>query len=382
MSDAFVPLSEPNLPGNTRKYLDECLDTNFVSSVGPFVERFEKEFAAYVGAKFAIACSSGTAALHVSMRLLGVEQGDEIAVPSLTFIASANPILYEKAVPVLVDSEAESWNMDPVLVAEEIERRAKSGKKQLKAVEAVHIIGHPAVMEPLVAACEKHGVALLEDASEALGARWTLGPYAGKHIGVVGKLGCYSFNGNKIITTGGGGMITTDDPALAKRAKHLTTQARLPGPEYRHDEVGYNYRLTNLAAALGVAQLEQLPAFIKKKHEIAKRYDEAFRDVPGIVLPPRAAWADPTMWLYTIRLDAAKYGCDRRELLARLEKSKIQSRPIWSPLHGMPMYGSAQRLGSMKVAERLFEEALSLPCSTSLKDADQARVIDVVRRRG
>lgn len=382
MSEAtFLPLSEPNLAGNTREYIDECIRTNFVSSVGPFVERFESEFAAYVGAKHAVACASGTAAIHVALRLLGVGPGDEVAVPTLTFIASANPIVYEKAVPVLVDSEAETWNMDPALVAEEIQRRASTGKKQLKAVEAVHILGHPAVMDPLVETCRKYGVALIEDASEALGARWESGPYAGKHVGTVGVIGCYSFNGNKIITTGGGGMLTTDDPALAKRAKHLTTQARLPGPEYRHDEIGYNYRLTNLAAAIGVAQLEQLPTFLRRKDEIAGRYDEALREIPGITPPPRASWADPSMWLYTLSLDTARFGADRRGLLARLEKSRIQSRPIWTPLHAMPLYANATRLGSGEIADGLFERALSIPCSTSLAGPEQERVIDAIRAR-
>lgn len=377
MSDAVIPLCEPLVDGNARAYLDECLRTNFVSSVGPFVERFEQEFAAYVGARHAVACASGTAALHVAMRLLGVGPGDEVMVPTLTFIASANPILYERGTPVLVDAEAETWNLDVPRVLAELDRRARAGQRQPKAIEAVHLLGHPQRLDELADGCAKHGVALIEDASEALGARFTDGRQAGRHIGGFGVAACWSFNGNKIITTGGGGMITTDDPALAKRAKHLTTQARLPGHEYRHDEVGYNYRLTNVAAALGVAQLERLPAFIAKKHEIAARYDEALRGLPGLSLPPRARWADPSMWLYTIRLGPeAKLGS--RALLERLGAAKIHSRPIWSPLHTMPMYADAPRLGG-DVAERLFAEALSLPCSASLTSEQQARVIELLR---
>jgi dTDP-4-amino-4,6-dideoxygalactose transaminase len=376
--EPFVALCEPALRGNVRAYLEECVATNFVSSVGAFVERFEKEFAAYVGAKYAVACASGTAALHVAMRLCGVEPGDDVLVPTLTFIASANPAVYERARVVLCDSERETWNMDQALACEEIERRARTGEKQIKLVEAVHLLGHPARIDELVATCAKHGVHLIEDASEALGARWTEGAYAGRHIGTVAKLGCFSFNGNKIITTGGGGMITTDDPALAKRAKHLTTQARLPGPEYRHDEVGYNYRLTNLAAALGVAQLEELPAFVKDKHRIAAKYDAAIQGIAGLSAPPRARWADPSMWLYTMLIDQAVYGRDRVAQLERFQARNIQTRPIWSPLHMMPMYRDSPRIGGA-VADDIFARGLSLPCSVGLSDESQARVIELLR---
>jgi dTDP-4-amino-4,6-dideoxygalactose transaminase len=311
------------------------------------------------------------------MRLIGVEAGDEIFVPSLTFIASANPIRYERAVAVLVDSEADTWNMDPHLVADELDRRARRGQKQPRAVEAVHILGHPADLEPLVAACERHGVILIEDAAEALGARYESGRLAGRHVGTIGRIGCFSFNGNKIVTTGGGGMIVTDDEGLARRAKHLTTQARLPGAEYRHDEVGYNYRLTNLAAALGVAQLEQLPAFLDKKRAIADGYDDALRSRRGLVLPPRASWASSSHWLYTVGVEPDAFGCDRRVLSERLGARGIQSRPIWSPLHTMRVYEDAPRLGG-GVAERLHARGLSLPCSVDLDTEQQARVIQAV----
>jgi aminotransferase in exopolysaccharide biosynthesis len=375
MSD--IPLSEPCLGGNARRYLEECLATNFVSSVGPFVERFEREFAAAVGARFAVACASGTAALHVALRLCGVVDGDEVVAPTLTFIASVNPILYERARPLLVDAEPRTWNMDPSLVADELERRARRGERQPRAVEAVHLLGHPAELEPLVDACQRHGVALVEDACEALGSRWTAGRFAGKHVGTVGRVGCFSFNGNKIITTGGGGMIVTDDQALARRAKHLTTQARLPGVEYRHDEVGYNYRLSNLAAALGVAQLEELPTFVQKKLAIADRYDAAFAGVPGLVPPPRRPGCAPSLWLYTVLVDEAAFGGSSRALLERLARAGVQARPIWSPLHTMPMFADARRIGGA-VAEELFARGLSLPCSVGLAEGDQARVIDAV----
>jgi aminotransferase in exopolysaccharide biosynthesis len=373
----MIPLSEPSIGGNARRYLDECLETNFVSSVGPFVERFEREFAAYVGARHAVACASGTAALHVAFRLLGIGPEDEVIVPSLTFIASANPVAYERAQVLLVDSERETWNLDPALVLEELARRERTGRRQPRAIEVVHVLGHPAAMDELLTACARYGVIIVEDASEALGARWARGQLAGKHVGTVGTLGCFSFNGNKVITTGGGGMITTDDPALARRAKHLTTQARLPGPEYRHDEIGYNYRMTNMAAALGVAQLEQLPEFIERKRAIAARYDAAFASVDGITPPPRQPWATSSSWLYSVLVDPTRYGCDRTALHERLLRHGIQTRPIWSPLHTQPMYRDVPRLGG-HVAESLFAQGLSLPCSVALDPAAQQRVIDAI----
>jgi dTDP-4-amino-4,6-dideoxygalactose transaminase len=374
MSDP-IPLSVPNLGGNARRYLEECLATNYVSSVGPFVERFESEFAAAVGTKHAVACASGTAALHVALRLLGVGRGDEVFVSTLTFIASANPIVYEGATPVFVDSEEESWNLDPALVLEEIDRRARTGKRQPRAVEGVHLLGHPARLPELAAACQRHQIALIEDAAEALGATYVGSPWDGKHVGTGGKIGCYSFNGNKIITTGGGGMIATDDPGLARRAKHLSTQARVPGVEYLHDEIGYNYRLSNLAAGLGVSQLEQLPAFLRQKRSIAARYDGALGKIPGISLPPRRPWAEPSFWLYSIGIDPDAFGSDWREVRRKLAEQRIESRPIWSPLHTMAVYRDAPRLGG-RVAERLFARGLSLPCSTGLTQAQQDRVIE------
>jgi aminotransferase in exopolysaccharide biosynthesis len=374
-----IPLSVPHLTGNVQKYLQECLDTNFVSSVGPFVDRFEREFAAFVGAKHAVACASGTAAIHVALRLCGVGPGDEVLVPTLTFIASANPVVYEHATPVFVDSEPRTWNLDPALVVEELERRARAGKRQPKAVEVVHLLGHPAEIEPIREACERHGVALVEDAAEALGATYRGGRLEGKHVGTVGKLGCFSFNGNKVITTGGGGMIVTDDAELARRAKHLTTQARLPGRAYRHDEVGYNYRLTNLAAAMGVAQLEELPGFLRRKRQIADRYDAALRGVAGITPPPRAPWAAPSLWLYTASEETRDAGEARDRILDRLGEAGIEARPIWSPLHTMPMYRASARLGDGSVAEGLAAHGLSLPCSVGLTDAEQERVLAVLR---
>jgi dTDP-4-amino-4,6-dideoxygalactose transaminase len=366
------------LVGNARRYLDECLTTNFVSSVGPFVERFEREFAAYVGRSHAVACASGTAALHVAMRLLGVGPGDEVFVPSFTFVASANPVIYQGASVTLVDSEPETWNADPALIIDEIEHRVRTGRRLPRAVEIVHILGHPAAIDSITRICEQHDIPVIEDAAEALGARYAAGPLAGKHVGTIGTLGCFSFNGNKIITTGGGGMLVTDNTELARRARHLTTQARLPGRAYRHDEIGYNYRLTNLAAALGVAQLEQLPAFLARKRKISVGYDEALRTCAGIRLAPRAAWAEPSLWLYSAQLDPAIAPVSRDRLVDRLDAQGIEARPVWTPLHELPMYRDAPRLGDGTVASRIASTAFSLPSSVGLGEPEQQRVIDAL----
>lgn len=377
MSDRPIPLAEPYLAGNEGAYLEECLRTNYVSSVGPFVARFEREFAAYVGAAHAVACSSGTAALHVALRVMGVGPGDEVFVPTLTFIASANAITYQGARPTLVDADPATWGMDAALVVEEIERRLHGGQPLPRAIEVVHLLGQPAAIESLVRLCADHAIALVEDAAEALGARYRGGPLDERHVGTVGTVGCFSFNGNKIITTGGGGMLVTDDPELARRARHLTTQARLPGLAYQHDEIGYNYRLSNLAAALGVAQLEQLPGFLAAKRRIAARYEEALGDHEWITLPPRTRWADPSFWLYSIRLRDAGLA-DR--VLARLGADGIGARPVWTPLHLMEPYRDAPMLGDGSKATSIAETGVSLPSSVQLDEDDQSRVIDALLR--
>jgi dTDP-4-amino-4,6-dideoxygalactose transaminase len=370
----MIPLAEPNLGGRELEYLQECIATNFVSSVGAFVDRFERDFAAFVGSPHAVAAANGTSALHIALVLAGVGPGDEVWVSDFTFAASANPIKYQHATPVLVDSERRTWNMDPALVAEELDRRAKAGLKQPKAIMAVHILGIPADLAPIAEACERHGVCLIEDAAEALGATYTDGPYAGRQVGTLGRMGCFSFNGNKIMTTGGGGMLVTSDPELARHAKHLTTQAKKPGYAYFHTEVGYNYRLTNLAAAMGVAQLEQLPAFLARKRAIAARYSEAFKNLPGLTLPPAPAGMAPSSWLYSILLPGPW-----EPVLKGLEAEGIQTRPLWTALHLMPPYADCPRVGSGDVAADLCARGLSLPCSTNLKPEQQDAVIAAVR---
>ena len=376
-SDDRIPLSIPSIGGNAAAYLQACLDTNFVSSVGPFVERFEREFAAAVGSRYAVACASGTAAVHLALLVLDVGPGADVLVSDLTFVASVNPIAQTGARPILVDAERSTYDVDPNLVVEELDRRAAAGERQPAAIEVVHLVGHPADIEPIMVAADRHGIPVLEDASEALGATYTAGPYAGRTVGTIGRVAAFSFNGNKLITTGGGGMVVTDDQALARRARHLSTQARLPGLAYDHDEVGYNYRLTNVAAALGLAQLEELPRLLGGRRANAARYDAAIADIPGLLPAPRTPWADPSFWLYTPML--ATPDIDRRDgVIAGLATAGIEARPIWTPIHRTRLYQDAARIGGA-AAESIFAGAFCLPSSSSQTDADRDRVIGCLR---
>ncbi len=353
-----------------------AVESGFVSSVGPFVSEFEEAFAARVGARYAVACATGTAALHVGLLVLGVRPGDEVLCSDFTFVGSVNPIAYTGATPVFVDSELTTWNMDPALVVAEIEGRAERGERMPAAVEVVHVLGQPADILPILEVCERHGVPVLEDAAESLGAEWSQGALSGRATGVVGRVGAYSFNGNKIATTGGGGMLVTDDEALARRARHLTTQAKVPDVGYLHDEVGYNYRLTNIAAALGVAQLSRLDEFVARKREIAARYDEALAGT-GLVLPPRLPGMEATYWLYSVLVPEDHPG-GRDSFLDHVMNRGIGARALWRPLHAQPPFRDVRVLGSGGVSERLFVRGLSLPCATELTERDQARCIEAV----
>ncbi len=385
---ATIPLCEPCLDGNAERYLQECLKSTFVSSVGPFVERFEREFAAYVGSPHAVACASGTAAIHLALRALGVGRGDLVLCADFTFIATANPVVYQGAIPCFIDSEPASWNMDPRLLANALDELAAE-KRLPKAVIAVHILGQPADLGPILDACARHRVPLIEDAAEALGASYGAGyPHPacrGRQVGSIGHVGCYSFNGNKIITTGGGGMITTADGDLAKRIKHLSTQAKQPGLAFVHDHVGYNYRMPNLNAALGVAQLERMPAFLARKRAIAERYRSACSEL-GFAFQPALVDVQPSWWLPSLTV-----GSIRDKLLERLTVAGIGARPLWLPVSEQPCYaslpssasstsapdavGPGRRIWSSGLAKRLAREGLSLPCSVGLDEATQERVI-------
>ena len=373
--EGTIPLAVPNIGELERRYVLEAVESGFVSSVGPFVTEFEERFAAKVGSRYAVACATGTAAIHIGLVLLGVERGDEVFCSDFTFVGSVNPIAYTGATPVFVDSETTTWNMDPELLEAELARRSEAGEPMPKVVEVVHVLGQPANLEALAQICERYGVAILEDAAESLGAGWTAGRLAGRHTGTVGQVGAFSFNGNKIATTGGGGMIVTDDEELARRARHLTTQAKVPDVGYLHDEVGYNYRLTNLAAGLGLAQLERLDEFVARKHAIAARYDEALAGT-GLVLPPRVEGYDATYWLYSV-LTPEDDPRGRDEFLTHLNGLGVGARALWRPLHAQPPFAQARTLGGA-VGDGFFTRGVSLPCATELTEADQQRVIDAV----
>ena len=371
-----IPLAVPNIGSLEVEYVTRAVESGYVSSVGPFVTEFEQAFAQCVGARYAVACATGTAALHVGLLVLGVRPGDDVLCSDFTFVGSVNPIAYTGATPVFVDSEPRTWNIDPELVVGEIEGRAARGERMPAAVEVVHALGQPADMTSILEVCERHGVPVLEDAAESLGAGWSGGALAGRVTGAVGRVGAFSFNGNKIATTGGGGMLVTNDEDLARRARHLTTQAKVPDVGYLHDEVGYNYRLTNIAAALGIAQLSRLDEFVARKREIAARYDEALAGV-GLVLPPRVPGMDATYWLYSVLVPEGHDG-GRNGVLEHLTARGVGARSLWRPLHAQPPFRDVRVVGSGRTSEELFVRGLSLPCATELTDDDQSRVIEAV----
>lgn len=379
---SFIPLCVPEIRGNEWTYVKECLDTGWVSSVGAYVDRFEKMFAERVETRFAVATANGTSALHTALIVAGVQPDDEVLVSAMTFIAPANAIRYAGAWPVFVDADRDYWQMDVAKVAEFLENGClwQDGRltnrqtgRRVKAIVPVHILGHPVDLEPLLALARKYALVVIEDATESLGAS-----YRGRAVGQFGDLACFSFNGNKMLTTGGGGMLVTNREDLARRAKHLTTQAKADPIEYIHDAIGYNYRLTNMQAAMGCAQLEQLNEYVTIKRGLATAYAEGLREVPGLTVMKEASWASSAFWMYTVLVDPATYGSTSRQLLSKLEARKIQTRPLWQPLQDSPAHAGSQVVGG-EVAQALFENALSLPCSVGLKAEDQQRVIAAIR---
>ena len=378
-----VPLCVPELRGNEWAYVKECLDTNFVSSVGPFVDRFERMVAEYLGVPYAVATINGTAALHVALLVAGVQPNDEILVSALTFIAPVNAIRYASAWPVFIDAEPVYWQMDPQGVVEFVERRCrwKNGGlhnlttgRRVRAVLPVHILGHPVHMDPVNEIARKYELRVIEDATESLGAK-----YKGGMVGSLGDLACLSFNGNKIITTGGGGMLLTENAEWARRAKYLTTQAKDDPAEFVHREIGFNYRLSNIQAAVGMAQLEKLDEFIAIKRRIASVYTDTLANVAGITPMQEAAWASSVFWLYTMLVDEAEYGMSSRELVRKLAMLGIQSRPLWQPTNQSPAHRTAAAT-SCPVAERLNKMAVSLPSSVGLTQEQQKRVLVAIRK--
>ena len=367
-----IYLSPPHMSGKELDYVREAFETNWIAPLGPHVEALEKEFAAAVGVRHAAALSSGTAALHVGLSLAGVGPGDQVLCSSFTFVASANPIRYLGATPVFIDSDETSWNMDPALLAQELDDAARKGRLP-KAVVLVHLYGQSADIDPIVDACDRHGVALIEDAAEALGATYKQG-----HPGAFGRCGIFSFNGNKIITTSGGGMLVSDDEALIRRAQFLATQGRDPAPHYEHSQMAYNYRMSNVLAGIGRAQLAVLPDRVRQRRRNFDFYKEALGDLPGIRFMPEAPYGMATRWLSVILVSPTEFGCSAEELRVRLEARNIESRPAWKPMHLQPLYASCRRVGG-SVSEQLFREGLCLPSGSSLTDAERNRVAEAVR---
>ena len=401
MGNNRIFLSAPHMGGQELEFVKEAFASNYIAPLGPQVDAFEKEFARKVGAKYATALSSGTAALHLVLRYAGVSDADEVICSTFTFVASANAIRYQNAWPVFMDSASDSWNMDIELLRNELQQRAASGNLP-KALMLVHLYGQPADIDPIVELCEKYDIFLLEDAAEALGAR-----YKGRVPGTFGRAGVFSFNGNKIITTSGGGMVVSDDKDLINKVKFWATQARDPEIYYQHSELGYNYRMSNVLAAIGRGQLRVLDERVARKREIFNRYAAALGDLPGVEFMPEAEYSSEaageaksckreavscklgdssenirncraSRWLSCLMIDADAAGVDRDFVMTELEKENIESRPTWKPMHLQPLYKDCKIIGG-QVAEELFAKGLCLPSGTGMTDAELERVIKIVR---
>jgi pyridoxal phosphate-dependent aminotransferase EpsN len=369
-----IYLSPPHLGRHELNYLHKAVEDNWVAPTGPNLTGFEADLCAFTGVAHAVALTSGTAAIHLGLRLLGVGPGDEVLCPSFTFVATANPIVYCGATPVFVDSEADTWNICPTRLREAIADRIRLGSKP-KALILVHLYGMPAKLDELLAVAQEYGIAVLEDAAEALGAR-----YRGRPLGSFGQVSVFSFNGNKILTTSGGGALLTPDAALAKRALFLATQAKDPAPHYQHSETGYNYRLSNLLAGIGRGQMELLEDRVKRRREIFNWYRENLAGLPGLSVAPATepAGSHANRWLTTILLDPATTTATPENLHQYLETKHIESRPLWKPLHLQPLFAGAPMYGGA-VCKDLFARGLCLPSGTAMGEEELRRVAKAVR---
>ncbi len=367
-----IYLSPPHMGPDERGLLLEAFDSNWVAPLGPHVDAFEREFAEYTKVPHATALASGTGGLHLALVMLGVGRGDAVLTSTLTFAATANAIRYVGAEPVFVDAERESWNMDPELLAQELEDRARQGKLP-KAVVVVDLYGQCADHDRIAEACARHDVPIIEDAAEALGAT-----YKDRSAGAMGKVGVFSFNGNKIITTGGGGMLVAHDEALTDRARFLATQARDPAPHYQHSHVGYNYRLSNLLAAVGRGQLRVLPDRVRQRRANNAFYRQALGDLPGVTFHPEAPWGRSTAWLTCLQIDPPAFGKTREDVRLALGAKEIEARPVWKPMHMQPIFKECRAVGGA-VAEELFERGLCLPSGSALTPAEREEVAGIVR---
>ena len=381
----MIPLSVPSIHGNEWTYVKECLETGWVSSAGRYVDEFERKTSEYMGARYAIACVNGTSALHISLILAGVRAGDEVIVPTLTFIAPVNVVRYLNADPVFMDSD-EFYNIDIEKTIRFIKEETRfenavtinrATNKRITAIIPVHVFGNAVNLEPLVDICKERNIRIVEDASESLGTYYKEGALAPAHCGTVGDFGCLSFNGNKIITTGGGGMILTSDSNLAEKAMYLTTQAKDDEKRYIHNEIGYNFRLTNIQAAMGVAQLEQLPSFLEIKKKNFSNYKKIINNIPGLHLVDGPDYAENNLWMYALQLDKRVYGIDRDELMAYLAGKDIETRPVWYLNHLQKPYKRYQCY-KIEIAYRMQEITLNMPCSLDLTDKVIKKIVETL----
>ena len=369
--DKRLYLSIPHMGGSEIGYVQDAFETNWLSSVGPNLDAFERAFSGRLGMP-SVALSSGTAALHLGLRLLGVGPGDKVVIPTLTFVASASPVLYLGGTPVFIDSDPHTWNLDPELLRDYLESSAKKGDLP-KAIVVVHLFGQSADMDPILEICSHYAIPVLEDAAEALG-----GTYKGRKLGSLGDIGIFSLNGNKIITATGGGVLISPNQEWVDRARFWSQQARDPGVDYLHSEVGYNYRMSNVLAGIAQGQLEVLDARIEARRAIAFCYRDAFEDIPGITLMPQAAYGLHINWLSCFLINESEFGMSQAELIAFLAKANVESRPVWKPLHTQPVFKGSECIGG-SVAERLNREGICLPSSSCLTSEEQSFVIDRVR---
>ena len=364
---AIIPVCEPTLNGNELKYVQQAVETNWISSAGSYIHEFEAKFAEKCGARYGIACANGTVAMHLALATLGLEPGDEVIIPTFTMIATINAVVYCGATPVLVDSEAEYWQMDVAQVAAKITPRTK-------AIIPVHIYGHPVDMDPLMELARQHGIIVIEDAAESHGAE-----YKGRRTGSLGDAAGFSFYGNKIITTGEGGMITTDNREIAKLAWNLRDHAFSTDRHFWHKFVGFNYRMTNLQAAVGLGQVEQMDAFVAARREHALEYNCRLHGIPGITTPPEAEWAKNVYWMYGILVDKAQYGMDRDALRQVLAENGIETRTFFIPMHCQPIYWNTFKGQRFPVAEQLCRDGFYLPSASSLALDEIEYITDVIR---
>jgi dTDP-4-amino-4,6-dideoxygalactose transaminase len=367
--DKPILLSTPHMGDRELEFVTEAFKTNWIAPVGPHIEAFEQEFCQVTGAANAAAVSSGTAAMHLALRLVGVETGDEVFCSTLTFAATANPIVYQGAKPIFIDSDRTSWNMNPDLLREALEKRDRQGKLP-KAVILVHLYGQSADIEPILDACNQYEIPLIEDAAESLGAT-----YKGHSPGTFGRMGIYSFNGNKIITTSGGGMLVAQAPELVTKARFLATQARDRAPHYQHSEIGYNYRLSNVLAGIGRGQLLVLNQRVAARRHNFEIYASTLGKLPGLEFMPEANYGHATRWLTCLTINSQAFGADREQVRLSLAAQQIESRPVWKPLHLQPVFSECEYFGGA-VAEDLFANGLCLPSGSNLTSEELARVID------